>query len=315
MLGLGVSLVILSLVPLAAAARRAGAGRPHRSPGSRWSSGSLLPISRWLLGEPEDQLLDLPPRRADDRRRRDLDDHVQRRRPARRAGAATVGRIRALAPVLQMSIAYPLRSLFRTGVTLAMFTLVVFTLVVGATTTGVVRERLQRPRRLRRRLRRPRDDLAGGADRRTCAAAVARAPGLRPADFRSSSSSRRCRSRRASSATTAKEDSYVVHGVDDALPRATRPTGSPPARAATARPPRSGARSATRPEPRGRRPVRRPAPGELELRAAAGLPADGLLPRGQDVRPGPKVDGSRPQTGKQPTLTVDRRPLRQHARS
>ena len=35
-----------------------------------------------------------------------------------------------------MSIAYPLRSLFRTGVTLAMFTLVVFTLVVGATTTG-----------------------------------------------------------------------------------------------------------------------------------------------------------------------------------
>src|SRR6266536_5353844 len=46
------------------------------------------------------------------------------------------GRIRGLAPVLRMSIAYPLRSLFRTGVTLAMFTLVVFTLVVGATTTG-----------------------------------------------------------------------------------------------------------------------------------------------------------------------------------
>jgi putative ABC transport system permease protein len=41
------------------------------------------------------------------------------------------GRIRALAPVLKLSIAYPLRSLFRTGVTLAMFTLVVFTLVVG----------------------------------------------------------------------------------------------------------------------------------------------------------------------------------------
>ena len=35
-----------------------------------------------------------------------------------------------------MSIAYPLRSRFRTGVTLAMFTLVVFTLVVGATTSG-----------------------------------------------------------------------------------------------------------------------------------------------------------------------------------
>ena len=50
--------------------------------------------------------------------------------------ASTLGRIRALAPILRMSIAYPLRSVFRTGVTLAMFTLVVFTLVVGAITTS-----------------------------------------------------------------------------------------------------------------------------------------------------------------------------------
>jgi putative ABC transport system permease protein len=50
--------------------------------------------------------------------------------------SATLGRIRPLAPVLRMAVAYPLRSLFRTGVTLAMFTLVVFTLVVGSTTTG-----------------------------------------------------------------------------------------------------------------------------------------------------------------------------------
>ena len=50
--------------------------------------------------------------------------------------AATLGRIKSIAPVFRMAIAYPLRSLFRTGVTLAMFTLVVFTLVVGATTTG-----------------------------------------------------------------------------------------------------------------------------------------------------------------------------------
>ena len=49
---------------------------------------------------------------------------------------ATVGRIRSLTPVLRLSIAYPLRSRFRTGVTLAMFMLVVFTLVVGATITG-----------------------------------------------------------------------------------------------------------------------------------------------------------------------------------
>jgi putative ABC transport system permease protein len=42
-------------------------------------------------------------------------------------------RFGSLAPVLKLALAYPLRSLFRTGVTLAMFTLVVFTLVVGTT--------------------------------------------------------------------------------------------------------------------------------------------------------------------------------------
>ena len=41
--------------------------------------------------------------------------------------------LHSVAPVLRLAIAYPLRSLFRTGVTLAMFTLVVFTLVVGTT--------------------------------------------------------------------------------------------------------------------------------------------------------------------------------------
>jgi putative ABC transport system permease protein len=46
------------------------------------------------------------------------------------------GRIKALAPILRMSMAYPLRSRFRTGTTLAMFTLVVFTLVTGSTSTG-----------------------------------------------------------------------------------------------------------------------------------------------------------------------------------
>jgi putative ABC transport system permease protein len=49
---------------------------------------------------------------------------------------ATLGRVRRIAPVVRMSMAYPLKSLFRTGVTLAMFMLVVFTLVVGAITTG-----------------------------------------------------------------------------------------------------------------------------------------------------------------------------------
>ncbi len=48
---------------------------------------------------------------------------------------AVFGRIRALAPLLRLAVAYPLRSRFRTGVTMALFTLVVFTLVVGTTTT------------------------------------------------------------------------------------------------------------------------------------------------------------------------------------
>jgi putative ABC transport system permease protein len=49
---------------------------------------------------------------------------------------AALGRVKALAPLLRMSMAYPLRSRFRTGTTLAMFTLVVFTLVTGSTSTG-----------------------------------------------------------------------------------------------------------------------------------------------------------------------------------
>jgi putative ABC transport system permease protein len=46
------------------------------------------------------------------------------------------GRFRGLAPVLRMSIAYPLAARFRTGTTLAMFTLVVFTLVTGSAANG-----------------------------------------------------------------------------------------------------------------------------------------------------------------------------------
>ena len=46
------------------------------------------------------------------------------------------GRVRRVTPVLKMAIAYPLRNRFRTGMTFAMFTLVVFTLVMGAVTSG-----------------------------------------------------------------------------------------------------------------------------------------------------------------------------------
>ena len=41
---------------------------------------------------------------------------------------AAFGRIRGLPPVLKTAVKYPTQSLFRTGMTLAMFMLVVFTL-------------------------------------------------------------------------------------------------------------------------------------------------------------------------------------------
>ncbi len=50
------------------------------------------------------------------------------------AAMAVFGSMRSMAAVLRISMAYPLRSRLRTGITLAMFTLVVFTLVVGITT-------------------------------------------------------------------------------------------------------------------------------------------------------------------------------------
>ncbi len=52
------------------------------------------------------------------------------------AVSRVAGRIRSLAPVVRMAVAYPLRSRLRTSMTLAMFTMVVFTLVTGSTISG-----------------------------------------------------------------------------------------------------------------------------------------------------------------------------------
>ena len=133
-LGLGVALVIFGLVPLLGLL-----GVPDRLTrtvaGLALVAWFVLPIGRWLLG--------------------DLKVNfsiflfgglmivvgatwtIMYNADVLLGGLSRVlGRVPRLAPVIRMSIAYPLRSLFRTGVTLAMFTLVVFTLVVGATTTG-----------------------------------------------------------------------------------------------------------------------------------------------------------------------------------
>ena len=95
---------------------------------------------------------------------------------------ATLGRIRALTPILRMAIAYPLRNRFRTGMTLSMFTLVVFTLVVGAVISGSFVHSMDNV-----------DKFGGGFDVRAQAAptnpivgmdaAIRRAPGLDRAQF------------------------------------------------------------------------------------------------------------------------------------
>jgi putative ABC transport system permease protein len=217
-LGLGISLVILSLVPILQLL-----GLPeravHTGAGLALVLWFVLPISRWLFGELKvnfsifllgglmivlgaswtlmynaDVLLG--------------------------ALARIGGRIRGLAPVLRMAIAYPLRSLFRTGVTLAMFTLVVFTLVVGATTSGAFTNAF--------------NDLqafGGGFDIRATSspaqpivnmpAAVARTAGLNRSDFTAISSESSLPVKARQVGVAGKEASYVLNGADDTFLRHT----------------------------------------------------------------------------------------------
>jgi putative ABC transport system permease protein len=130
--------------------------------------------------------------------------------------SATLGRNRRLAPVLKMSMAYPLRSLFRTGVTFAMFTLVVFTLVVGATTTGAFTGAFNNLKA-----------YGGGFDIRATTApaspipdmrrALQHAPGINPADFQvvSSQSFLPVRARQVGPAHAGAD--YIVRGLDQAF--------------------------------------------------------------------------------------------------
>jgi putative ABC transport system permease protein len=213
-LGLGVSITILSLVPLA---RLLGARERAAKTvaGLALVAWFVLPTSRWLFGEltvdfsifilsglmivvgatwtimyNADVLLG--------------------------ALAWSLGRSGRLAPVLKMSIAYPLRNLFRTGVTLAMFTLVVFTLVVGATTTGSFLNGF--------------NDLGafgGGFDVRATAApaspitdmpaALRRAPGIDPRSFKVVSSQSFLPVKAHQRGVAGKPKDYVVRGVDDAF--------------------------------------------------------------------------------------------------
>jgi putative ABC transport system permease protein len=212
-LGLGVSLAILGLVPILRAL-----GLPeraiHTGAGLALVAWFVLPISRWLFGDMKvnfsifilgglmivvgaswtlmynaDVLLG--------------------------ALGASAGRVRGLAPVLRMAIAYPLRSLFRTGVTLAMFTLVVFTLVVGSTTSGAFANAF--------------NDLnvfGGGFDVRATSSpaqpivnmpAAIRRAGFDPSAFRVVSSESSLPVKAHQLGVGAKDESYTVNGADSAF--------------------------------------------------------------------------------------------------
>jgi putative ABC transport system permease protein len=213
-LGLGVSLVILSLVPLLQLA-----GLPeravHTGAGLALVAWFILPISRWLFGDMKVNfsifllagLMIVLGASWTIMYNADL---------LLGALSATGGRVKALAPVLRMAVAYPMRSLFRTGVTLAMFTLVVFTLVVGATTSGAFTNAF--------------NDLGafgGGFDIRATTApaepivnmpaAVARTPGLDRKHFRVISSESTLPVKARQLGTPGQEQSYVVNGADDAF--------------------------------------------------------------------------------------------------
>ncbi|HZQ03803.1 MAG TPA: FtsX-like permease family protein [Gaiellaceae bacterium] len=211
-LGLGVALLLLSLVPLL---RTAGAPERavHTGAGLALILWFVLPISRWLFGDLKvnfsifvlgglmivigatwtimynaDVLLGLV--------------------------GATAGGLKSVAPILRLAMAYPLRSLFRTGVTLAMFTLVVFTLVVGAITTGSFVHAFNDVKA-----------FGGGFDVRATSSpsapivdmrgAFGHAPGLRSADFRLVSSISTLPVEARQVGLGRKAESYLLHGADD----------------------------------------------------------------------------------------------------
>ena len=210
-LGFGVALIVLSFVPILHAV-----GLPdravHTGAGLALLIWFVLPIDRWLFGELKvnfsmfllgglmivigatwtivynaDVLLG--------------------------AVASTLGRIRVLAPILRMSIAYPLRSIFRTGVTLAMFTLVVFTIVVGSITTSSFVGAMDNL-----------DAFGGGFDVRATASPASPVPdmpdalrfarGVDPADFRVVASVSDLPVDANQVGTGAQPETYVVHGAD-----------------------------------------------------------------------------------------------------
>jgi putative ABC transport system permease protein len=130
------------------------------------------------------------------------------------SGAARLAaRSRRLAPVLRLSMAYPLSARFRTGVTLAMFTLVVFTLVTGTATSGSFNHAFE-----------DRGAFGGGFDVRAStaaatpiddmSAALGRAPGVRRSDIRAVGSQSLLPVEARQVGAARKAEPYPLRGLD-----------------------------------------------------------------------------------------------------
>jgi putative ABC transport system permease protein len=134
--------------------------------------------------------------------------------------SATLGRFRPLAPVLRMAVAYPLRSLFRSGVTLAMFMLVVFTLVVGSTITGSMVNAFNDVK-----------SFGGGFDIRADVSpstpipnahrALQHARGVNTTDLRAVAAMSSLPVKAQQLGRGVEAEDFIVHGVDDAFLRTT----------------------------------------------------------------------------------------------
>lgn len=136
------------------------------------------------------------------------------------AGMRTFGRIRSLTPVVRMAMAYPLAGRFRTGTTLAMFTLVVFTLVTGTATSGSFMHALDDT-----------EKFGGGYDVRAgtgpatpiadIRGAVDRSPALRASDFTAFGSQSVIAVDARQVGTPRPFETYAARGLDTAFLRHT----------------------------------------------------------------------------------------------
>ncbi|HSG14154.1 MAG TPA: FtsX-like permease family protein [Gaiellaceae bacterium] len=131
------------------------------------------------------------------------------------AAMSVLGRIKSLAPVLRMSMAYPLRARFRTGTTLAMFTLVVFTLVTGSAANGSFVHSIDV------------EDYGGGFQIRSgtvgaapiadMAGALQSAPGVDPNDITAMGSQSVLATEARQLGSGRESETYPVRGLDDSF--------------------------------------------------------------------------------------------------